>query len=350
MDAQNIILECRDLSVGYTIRNQQRVVQSHLNMVLKRGELTCLLGANGMGKSTLLRTLAGVQSPLGGELWVNGKLLSGYSERERSRQIGIVLTDRTMAGGLSVYDLVALGRQPYTNFLGHLNREDDAVIRKSLEAVGMMHKAGSYVAELSDGERQKAMIAKALVQECPLILLDEPTAFLDVVSRIEIMNLLHRLAAEEKRAILLSTHDIEQALVLADRLWLMPRSGGLESGVPEDLILSHRMDKLFMHESIHFDLMHGIYSPRVSGTEVVYLMAHDETLRHWAQNALNRNGFLCLPAGENINFEDAGKGKYTLLDVQAPDKLWLTSNGTRICYPSFEKLLFFFHHIYPKQI
>ena len=109
-----------------------------------------------MGKSTLLRTLAGVQSPLGGELWVNGKLLSGYSERERSRQIGIVLTDRTMAGGLSVYDLVALGRQPYTNFLGHLNREDDAVIRKSLEAVGMMHKAGSYVAELSDGERQKA--------------------------------------------------------------------------------------------------------------------------------------------------------------------------------------------------
>ncbi|HIZ05572.1 MAG TPA: ABC transporter ATP-binding protein, partial [Candidatus Phocaeicola gallistercoris] len=161
MDAQNIILECRDLSVGYTIRNQQRVVQSHLNMVLKRGELTCLLGANGMGKSTLLRTLAGVQSPLGGELWVNGKLLSGYSERERSRQIGIVLTDRTMAGGLSVYDLVALGRQPYTNFLGHLSREDDAVIRKSLEAVGMMHKAGSYVAELSDGERQKAMIAKA---------------------------------------------------------------------------------------------------------------------------------------------------------------------------------------------
>ena len=126
--------------------------------------------------------------------------------------------------------------------------------------------------------------------------------------------------------------------------------GSLESGVPEDLILSHRMDKLFMHESIHFDLMHGIYSPRVSGTEMVYLMAHDETLRHWAQNALNRNGFLCLPAGENINFEDAGKGKYTLLDVQAPDKLWLTSNGTCICYPSFEKLLFFFHHIYPKQI
>lgn len=148
------------------------------------------------------------------------------------------------------------------------------------------------MAELSDGERQKVMIAKALVQECPLILLDEPTAFLDVVSRIEIMNLLHRLAIEEKRAILLSTHDIEQALVLSDRLWLLSSTGGLECGVTEDLILRNRMDTLFAnHARIKFDLMHGGFSPEVSGEKSIVLKAEDEVLRHWAQNALNRHHY-----------------------------------------------------------
>lgn len=148
------------------------------------------------------------------------------------------------------------------------------------------------MAELSDGERQKVMIAKALVQECPLILLDEPTAFLDVVSRIEIMNLLHRLAIEEKRAILLSTHDIEQALVLSDRLWLLSSTGGLECGVTEDLILNNRMDTLFAnHARIKFDLMHGGFSPEVSGEKSIVLKAKDEVLRHWAQNALNRHHY-----------------------------------------------------------
>ena len=152
-------------------------------------------------------------------------------------------------------------------------------------------KASKYTAELSDGERQKVMIAKALVQECPLILLDEPTAFLDVVSRIEIMTLLHRLAGEEQRAILMSTHDIEQALVLGDRLWLMKKGEGLECGVTEDLILAHKMDNLFPHDDIRFDSMHGIYSPAVKGNKCIYLEATDETLRHWTQNAMNRNGY-----------------------------------------------------------
>ena len=330
MDAQNIILECRDLSVGYTIWNQQRVVQSHLNMVLKRGELTCLLGANGMGKSTLLRTLAGVQSPLGGELWVNGKLLSGYSERERSRQIGIVLTDRTMAGGLSVYDLVALGRQPYTNFLGHLNREDDAVIRKSLEAVGMMHKAGSYVAELSDGERQKAMIAKALVQECPLILLDEPTAFLDVTSRIEVMALLHRLAGEEGKAILMSTHDVEQALALADGLWLMRPDGTMPCGATEDLVLSGGLDGLFGTSPVDFDRMCGSYSARNGQLRPVRLVAADDVLHHWAQNALMRQGY--------YGMTDSSDATLPLLAIESPQDLTWTCGGEPHRFHSFAEL------------
>ncbi len=127
------------------------------------------------------------------------------------RLSGVVLTDKTQAGGLTVYELVALGRQPHTGFFGRLHPKDHLIIKEALDAVGIAHKAESYTAELSDGERQKVMIAKALVQECPLIILDEPTAFLDVVSRIEIMTLLHQLAVEQNKAILLSTHDIEQA-------------------------------------------------------------------------------------------------------------------------------------------
>lgn len=190
------------------------------------------------------------------------------------------------------------------------------------------------MAELSDGERQKVMIAKALVQECPLILLDEPTAFLDVVSRIEIMNLLHRLAIEEKRAILLSTHDIEQALVLSDRLWLLSSTGGLECGVTEDLILRNRMDTLFAnHARIKFDLMHGGFSPEVSGEKSIVLKAEDEVLRHWAQNALNRHHYFCLDVCASVR-------KLPLLDVQAPDTLLYTDeNGRTTCFSTFEALL-----------
>ena len=177
------------------------------------------------------------------------------------------------------------------------------------------------------------MIAKALVQECPLILLDEPTAFLDVVSRIEIMTLLHRLASEEQRAILMSTHDIEQALVLGDKLWLLKKGKGLECGVTEDLILAHRMDTLFPHEDIRFDSMHGIYSPEVKGGKSIYLSASDEILRHWAQNAMNRNGFLCL---ELLGADR--KECLPLLEVKSANHLILSTERNSEVYCSFEAL------------
>lgn len=202
MNPKSVVIEGKNLNIGYRRGKREETVHHHLNFSLYRGELTCLLGANGAGKSTLLRTLAAVQPSLSGEISLLGKSLSGYSPKERSRAIGIVLTDKTQAGGLSVRELVALGRQPHTGFFGRLSREDNEKIEHALQAVGIADKASKYTAELSDGERQKVMIAKALVQECPLILLDEPTAFLDVVSRIEIMTLLHRLAGEEQRAIL----------------------------------------------------------------------------------------------------------------------------------------------------
>ena len=326
MNQSEIVVEGRNLTIGYQVGKKRTEVHSGLNFQLFRGELTCLLGANGAGKSTLLRTLAAAQPSLSGDLKLLGRDLSAYSERDLSRTIGVVLTDRTQAGGLTVYELVALGRQPYTGFFGRLDKTDKQLVEHALQAVEIAHKARCYMAELSDGERQKVMIAKALVQECPLILLDEPTAFLDVVSRIEIMNLLHRLAIEEKRAILLSTHDIEQALVLSDRLWLLSSTGGLECGVTEDLILNNRMDTLF-------DLMHGGFSPEVSGEKSIVLKAKDEVLRHWAQNALNRHHYFCLDVCLSTQ-------KLPLLDVQSSNCLLYTDeNGQTISYSTFDALL-----------
>lgn len=331
MEKQTVIT-ATDLCIGYRTHKGEKKVHEHLSFELYRGELTGLLGANGAGKSTLLRTLSASQPALAGELHLLNKPLPLYSEKERSRTIGVVLTDKTQAGGLTVYELVALGRQPHTGFFGRLHSNDHVVIKEALEAVGIAHKAQSYTAELSDGERQKVMIAKALVQECPLIILDEPTAFLDVVSRIEIMTLLHRLAVEQNKAILLSTHDIEQALVLSDKLWLLSKEKGLLCGVTEDLILNHRMDDLFSHSNIRFDYNHGIYYPTVHGKREITVEADNETLLHWIVNALNRHGYTCLPA------EKKSRDLPHLL-ASSPDKLVLVREGETQTYSSFERLL-----------
>ena len=327
---KNVVIQGKDLRIGYRTGKQEKIVHQHLDFELHAGELTCLLGANGAGKSTLLRTLSASQPSLGGELRMLGKPVSEYTEKERSRTIGVVLTDKTFAGGLSVYELVALGRQPHTGFFGRLSKEDRRIVEEAMENVGIAHKAKSYTAELSDGERQKVMIAKALVQECPLILLDEPTAFLDVVSRIEIMHLLHRLAVEQHKAILLSTHDIEQALVLSDKLWLLTKGKGLQCGVTEDIILGHQMDTLFTHKDIRFDYDHGVYYPTVTGHRKISVICEDKTLLHWTMNALNRHGFQCLSADTPCNLQ---------LKAVSPHELQLTSEGKTETFVSFEGLL-----------
>lgn len=331
MKKENALITAHDLCIGYRQGKGEKQVHKHLSFKLYPGELTCLLGANGTGKSTLLRTLSASQPALSGDLQVNGKPLSNYSEQERSRTIGVVLTDKTQAGGLTVYELVALGRQPHTGFFGRLRDKDHTIICEALAAVNIDHKAKSYTAELSDGERQKVMIAKALVQECPLILLDEPTAFLDVISRIEIMTLLHRLATEQNKAILLSTHDIEQALVLADKLWLLSKEHGLHCGVTEDLILNHRMDELFTNKQICFDYAHGVYYPEVKSLRTITVEATDEVLLHWTTNALNRVGYACLPPSKAAALTP-------LLQVTAKDRLTLQTETTQQ-FTSFEELI-----------
>lgn len=290
MNMQEPVIEASRLSIGYLLKGGKRkVIHDDLNLRLRPGEVTCLLGLNGAGKSTLLRTLCGFQPPLSGEIRLMGKPLSSYSQSNFSLTVGVVLTEKTNAGGITVYELVSLGRHPYTGFFGQLKKTDREIIEQSLTAAGIAHKAQNYVSELSDGERQKAMIAKALAQQCPIILLDEPTAFLDVTSRIETMVLLHKLAVEQHKAILLSTHDLDLAIQMGDCLWLQEKGRPMACGTPEDLILSGAFESFFGKEGIVFDPSTGKLNTKAPvepiGVEGDFLVSY------WVGNAMIRNGF-----------------------------------------------------------
>ncbi len=247
------ILKTNDLAVGYRNGKQQVTLLSGLNLSLDRGKLVALLGQNGAGKSTLLRALTCDERPISGTIEIDGKSLIDMSQKERSRLLGLVSTERIQAGALTVEELVGLGRQPHTGFLGRLDAHDHEIVRQAMADAGIIAKAGEYISSLSDGERQKAMIARALAQQTPLIVLDEPTAFLDVASRIETMRLLQTLAHERDKAVLLSSHDISQSLMLADELWLITTDRQVITGTTQELVADGTMDRLFTNRDIHFN-------------------------------------------------------------------------------------------------
>lgn len=291
------VIKTKQLKIGYPLKGgRQKVVHESLDLDLYPGEVTCLLGLNGAGKSTLLRTLCGFQLPLGGAIELMGQPLRSYSQSNFSRLVGVVLTEKTNAGGITVYELVSLGRHPYTGFFGQLGKRDKEIIEESLIAAGIAHKSRNYVSELSDGERQKAMIAKALAQQCPIILLDEPTAFLDVTSRIETMVLLHKLATEQRKAILLSTHDLDLAIQLGDCLWLQEKKRPMACGTPEDLIMSGAFETFFSKEGIVFDPNTGKLN--TVAPDVPIGVEGDFTTAYWVGNALIRNGYKPSPVCE----------------------------------------------------
>ncbi|NDV94306.1 ABC transporter ATP-binding protein [Dysgonomonas sp. 521] len=328
-----VVIKAQNISIGYAKSKQINVLYENLSFNLYKGELVCLIGANGAGKSTLLRTISASQPALKGNILFDNQNITSLSEKELSRQLGLVLTDKTSTGGLLVRELVELGRYPYTGFFGQLTDKDRDIVRKAMQDVGISHKAQSYMAELSDGERQKAMIAKALAQECPVVLLDEPTAFLDIESRIEIMNLLHNLAMYQDKTILLSTHDIDMALLLADRLWLLSKDKGLASGVTEDIIFSGKMDGFFKGENIVFDRYTGNFLPKRANDKKVHLKAHG-ILYHWTKNILERNGFSLAKTGdENVLF--------TVLSQETPPSFSIVKNNNTIELYSFEQLAAF---------
>jgi iron complex transport system ATP-binding protein len=281
------VLEASSLKIGYS--DSMPLYECINTIQLKTGQLTSLLGLNGAGKSTLLRTLCGLLPPLVGDIIVLGRALKDYSQSELATVIGVVLTDRTNAGGITVRELVSLGRYPYTGFFGRLNNNDRRLIDEALDATGMLFKANSSVLELSDGERQKVMIAKVLAQQCPIIILDEPTAFLDVTSRLETIALLRRLTAEQGKTVLMSTHDLDTAIQMSDCLWLLRQGEALRSGTPEDLILSGDFGNFFDRDDIRFDVASGKLTAKRQLHPVI--VEGDDKTAFWVGNALIRNGF-----------------------------------------------------------
>lgn len=304
------ILNTHNLSIGYRKNKSCTTIISGLDLELKQGVLAALVGANGIGKSTLLRTLVGNQQPIAGIVNINNQNLSTISKKELSHLLSIVNTDRTQAGGLTVRELVALGRQPYTGFLGILDKNDQRIISESMQSAGISHKANHFLAELSDGERQKAMIAKALAQQTPIIILDEPTAFLDVESRLETMLLLHRLAHEQNKAILLSSHDLSQSLMLADELWVIDHKRNMYCGNTEDIALSGVLNYIFTSPNITFDSIEGDFKIKRSIHQSVNITCDNETLRKWIINALNRN---------NIGIDENNTATITITPLSATE-------------------------------
>lgn len=289
---REIILETNDLTVGYAQRGRvTRSVAQRLNLRLEAGELVCLLGPNGAGKSTLLRSLAGMQRPLQGTVQIAGVNPHHVAPAALARLLGVVLTERAEVGALSVYALVALGRYPYTDWSGRLNHTDEAAIQAALAAVGIEDFAPRLVNQLSDGERQKVMIARALAQEPKLLLLDEPTAFLDLPRRVELLGILRRLARQSRRAIVLSTHDLDLALRSADQLWLLAPGAALRVGTPEELVLDGSLQEVFHSAEVHFDAESGTFKFQQ------HALAHIDLVGSglpglWTQRALEREGFI----------------------------------------------------------
>lgn len=235
------MVQLKNLTIGY----KGNVIASNVFAELQSGKLTCLLGVNGCGKSTLLRTMCGFLPPLDGEIFVGDENLNDLTASEKSRKISIVLTHNEDVRGMTVWDVVAMGRSPYTGFWGHLSDEDKRIIRESLDMVGINCQLSTVngqcsmlnrrITEISDGERQKVMIAKAIAQQTPVILLDEPTAFLDYPSKRRMFRLLTQVARDLNKAILLSTHDIDHAKRFGDVAWMMDK-GQLKCSSFEELI------------------------------------------------------------------------------------------------------------------
>ncbi len=288
------MIEAKDLTIGYSLsRTRKKIVHTTLNFKIESGELTALLGANGVGKSTLIKTLSGFIPALGGEVLIDARRFDSYTKLEMAKAVGVVLTKRPVDGGLTIYDLVALGRHPYTNYFGVLSKVDVDVVEYAIEQLGISHLRSSYISQVSDGERQKAMIAKIIAQECKTIILDEPTAFLDVKSRLETYSLLRQVARDLNKTVVLSTHDLEATLRYADRLMILSSTHGVVCGATEDMVLSGDIKRLFDERDdskVLFDVSSGMFHIRQEGSELVSVEGSSDAV-YWLKNALVRNGY-----------------------------------------------------------
>jgi len=308
-----------NVSVGYFIRKKPFFVQQQLNLSAQKGELIALIGNNGCGKSTLLRSIAYLQPLLSGKIFIENKNIATLTPNERARLISIVLVGQQAIASFTVRELIAIGRDPYTGWFGNLSASDESIIEWSIEMTNLKGFENRNIHELSDGERQRVFIARALAQDTPLILLDEPTSHLDLSNRVKILLLLQKLAHKTGKIILISTHELETAMQVADKIWLMQKGKDIIEGSPEDLIINGTFNEAFKDKSslYQFDNELGIFViQHNSGGKVKFSPSkNDKLLDKWTLKALQRRGF---SVGNKASVE---------IRPQAEQRNWLIFSG-----------------------
>lgn len=252
----NTILHTKNLTIGYTSKKEVLTIASDINISLLKGKLITLIGGNGIGKSTLLRTITAIQIPISGKVTLNNKDIFSIENSVLAQQQSLVLTDKLPSSNLTVWELIALGRQPYTNWIGTLSDEDYLKIKTAIQLTNIEHLTEKKHFEISDGQLQKVLIARALAQDTDLIILDEPTTHLDLFHKVSVFKLLQKLAHETEKCILFSTHDIDLAIQLSDEMIVMTKEKTVQDQ-PCNLIEKGIFDTLFKDEHIAFDKIHG---------------------------------------------------------------------------------------------
>jgi iron complex transport system ATP-binding protein len=250
------ILKASNLSIGYFHKKENNTIAANIDLSLTQGKLIALIGANGIGKSTLLRTLTGIQKPLSGDVLLNDKKIESYSALELAQNLSVVLTEKLPPSNLTVFELVALGRQPYTNWIGKLTDTDITQVNQAMELTQISHLATKKHFEISDGQLQKVLVARALAQDTPLIILDEPTTHLDLLHKVALFKLLKKLSQETQKCILFSTHDIDMAIQLSDEMIIMTPETVVQDE-PCNFISKGSFSTIFKDENISFDAEKG---------------------------------------------------------------------------------------------
>ena len=301
------ILIIESLRIGYTKGKQENILLPPLNASAMKGELIAVIGKNGIGKSTLLRTLSGLQPSLGGNILYGDRNIENFSRMELAQKVGYISTETVKVSNMNVYDLVSMGRFPHTDWTGRIDTPNHEAILDAMERTGMKSLSWRLVSELSDGERQRAMISRLLAQDTDIMIMDEPTAFLDIGNKYEILHLMHNLSQKSEKTIIFSTHDLHMAISHSDKIWLILKDQLIE-GSPEDLLIEGAFDHIFDSSPVQFNSEQGTFSFRNDERGCIYIEG-EGVMRHWTEKAINRSGYsisllptdpyITIPSGQN---------------------------------------------------
>lgn len=286
------LIEIKNLVVGYHRKSQPVPVMEFPDIAIEKGDFIAIAGQNGIGKSTLIKTLVQLIPKISGEILLKGKPVSHYSRTRLASLVSYVSTEVVHSQQMTVRDLVTFGRYPYTNWFGKIEKEDLTIVDEAITLLELQHLASRNIDEVSDGERQRAMIARALAQQTDIVILDEPTAFLDLPHKHEIINLLGKLTREMGKTIIFTTHDLGIAIRETDKLWLLSQDGFFH-GSPEDLVLNGTIAKTFNTPKVSFDIRKGDFSIKKTFQPLFYISGKNSVV-HWTRNAIEKDGFTVI--------------------------------------------------------